>query len=91
MFEKIFPYDGTPFGAMWAAERWLAENGYSVGHSEKGSPRGILKGDYDIQKWRNLRPQDRAALDGEMIGGRDQDQIIRIHRNEPSSFQAEES
>jgi len=39
------------FGASRAAEKWLKENGYSVGSMQRGHPRGILKGDWDVAKW----------------------------------------
>lgn len=56
------------FEATRAAERWLAERDYSVGHAQRGAPRGILHGDFDIQKWRNLRRHEREALDGLVLG-----------------------
>lgn len=58
------------FEAVRAAERFLAEAGFSLGIMQKGSPRGILFGDFDIQKWRNLREADREALHGTMTGDR---------------------
>jgi hypothetical protein len=63
----IFDQPGD-FVACRAAERWCAENGYSVGRMERGAPRGLLRGDYDIQKWRNLRKAERDALAGTMSG-----------------------
>lgn len=56
------------WAAEYDAEAWLAINGYSVGRGQRGARRGILYGDFDIQKWRNLRPADIAALDGWMSG-----------------------
>jgi hypothetical protein len=64
---KTFDQQGD-FAANYAAEQWLREAGYSVGIMERGSPRGILRGNYLIMKWRNLSPQDRKALDGQMTG-----------------------
>jgi hypothetical protein len=32
------------------------------------SPRGIKKGQWDIQKWRNLDSDDKRILDGILIG-----------------------
>lgn len=54
--------------ACHAAEKWCADNGYSVGRMQGPSPRGLLRGNYDIQKWRNLRSDERAALHGVMVG-----------------------
>lgn len=56
------------FAAMRRAERFLEDAGFSVGHAQRGAPRGILYGDYDIQKWRNLNERHRAALHGVMTG-----------------------
>lgn len=52
------------FATDIAAERYLAERGFSVGRRQGPSERGILLGDFDIQKWRNLSVQDRFALHG---------------------------
>lgn len=60
--------DEGDFQAMHAAERWCAENGYSVGSSALGLPRGLMRGDWLIAKWRNLTNQERAQLDGQMVG-----------------------
>ncbi len=44
----------------------LRECGFSVGRMQAHSPRGILFGDFDIQKWRNLDIADREALHGQV-------------------------
>ncbi len=62
-----FTLDGD-FLALYAAEAWCAEQGVSVGRAQGPAPRGLLYGDFDIQKWRNLSPADIAALDGHMTG-----------------------
>jgi hypothetical protein len=56
------------FSAMNEAEKFLEANGYSIGSCERGSPRGILKGDWTIAKWRNLDKTDVAAMHGKMTG-----------------------
>lgn len=56
------------FKAMHAAERWCAENGFSIGRGQRGSPRGLLRGAWDIAKWRNLSRQERGDLDGTVTG-----------------------
>lgn len=60
--------DPGDFEAMRSAEQWCADNGYSVGGMQRGDPRGLLRGDYAIAKWRNLSRQERAELDGQMTG-----------------------
>ena len=46
------------------AERFLEGAGFSVGRLQRGDPRGIMFGPYDVQKWRNLSEADRAGLHG---------------------------
>jgi len=67
------------FNAVNAAEKWCAENGISVGRMQRGDPRGLMYGDFDIQKWRNLDAKDRAALHGQMTGDmRNGPVVVRI-------------
>ena len=57
------------FAAMYAAEKWCADHGVSVGHScGQGHPRGLLYGDFETAKFRNITPKERAMLDGKMTG-----------------------
>ncbi len=60
--------DAGDFAAVRAAEDWCAKYGLAVGAMERGKPRGILFGDYDIAKWHNLRQADKDALHGTMTG-----------------------
>lgn len=62
-----FTEQGT-FAAVSAAEAWCRENGISVGSMQRGSPRGLMRGDCAISKWRNLSKSDRKMLDGTMTG-----------------------
>ncbi len=59
-----FPNTGDDFSGLHAAEEWCKARGISVGRLQGPSPIGLLKGDFDIQKWRNLNAKDRAALHG---------------------------
>lgn len=70
--------DQGDFVAVRRAERLLEEHGFSVGHMQRGSSRGILFGDYDIQKWRNLNEAERAALHGILAGDRSSNAQIEI-------------
>lgn len=55
------------FYSMYAAERWLHENGYSSGSTDITKFVGLLKGEKIlIAKWKNLTKDERAALDGVM-------------------------
>jgi hypothetical protein len=42
----------------------FASHGFSVGRRQRGALTGVMFGDFDIQKWRNLRPSDRDTLHG---------------------------
>ena len=50
------------------AEEWLKEEGYSFGTMQAGAPRAIKKGDYFINKWRNLSSEEKRDIDGTMEG-----------------------
>ena len=56
------------FGAVNAAEADLEARGFSVARMQAHQPSGILFGDFDIQKWRNLSTAHREALHGQMTG-----------------------
>ena len=66
-FIKEFPKNGD-FGALYEAEGWLRERGFSVGSVCRGYPRGIMHGDCQIAKWRNLDKSEILALHGVMKG-----------------------
>ena len=83
LFEKTFDGDGTTFSAKFAAEKWLSENGYSVGPSCVMHDQGILKGDFVIAKWKNLTPLEIRQLDGRLISGREGPAKVILHRNQP--------
>lgn len=65
--KKVFDQAGD-FSACDAAEQWCKENGVSVGSMQRGDPRGLMRGDVRIAKWRNLGQADKDALDGQMTG-----------------------
>lgn len=56
------------FKAMYAAEKWCEANGYSVGSTERGSPRCLVRGDWVVAKWRNLTAAERLECHGVMTG-----------------------
>ena len=64
---KVFSSVGT-FKAFHAAERFCEEQGFSVGRMCGPLPVGIKRGDWDIQKWRNLSTADRKLMDGVIVG-----------------------
>lgn len=66
--ERVVFDQAGDFNAVAAAEAWCAARGLSVGRMERGQPRGLLFGDFDIQKWHNLSAVERRALSGRMTG-----------------------
>lgn len=80
---KTFNQTGD-FEAMNAAEHFLKVAGFSIGSSQRGSPRGIMFGDVDISKWRNLRQFEIDELHGAMTGdGRNGPLTVRIRESAP--------
>lgn len=67
MFTKTFTEIGT-FEALYAAQKWLTQNGFSYGPSCVMHPMPILKGDFLIAKWKNLTKGEIAGLDGKLEG-----------------------
>lgn len=55
------------FEALRAAEKWLEQNGYSVGSGCAASKkRAIKKGAWLVAKWRNLTAAERVNIEGMM-------------------------
>ena len=65
--KKVFDKTGD-FEAFCEAENYLKKNGYSWGSMQCDDPIGIMKGDFNISKWRNLSTNERNALDGIITG-----------------------
>lgn len=64
---RVFENAGD-FAALSAAESWLNSQGISHGSIQRGAPTGLLCGNFEIAKWRNLSQQERDELDGTMTG-----------------------
>jgi hypothetical protein len=82
MFKKVFSETGA-FKALYAAQRWLEENGYSYGPTCVMHPAPILKGDYVIAKWRNLTKKEIKALDGWFDGDLREGPVVVQLKAEP--------
>lgn len=64
-FIKQFLPTGRTFRAMYDAQKWLTDNGYSYGSTDIGSYVPVMKGEYNIpQKWHNLSKSDIDSLSG---------------------------
>lgn len=89
VWERLFPSLAGDFSANDAAEAFLRERGFSVGSMQRGDPRGIMFGDCDIAKWRNLSASERTALHGVLAyrngSARGGDAIIRIFCTAPDA------
>lgn len=81
---KVFDQPGD-FAAAKAAEQFLKDCGFSIGRRQRGQPSGIMFGDFDIQKWRNLRKWHRLELHGVATGDfRNGPVIIEIYDTAPA-------
>jgi hypothetical protein len=72
--EQTFIKTGQTFGAMYAAQGWLKEHGYSYGSGDSNrqtggsNPVAVIKGAYGLpQKWHNFTKEDKQKCDGVMI------------------------
>jgi hypothetical protein len=65
--ELTFFKEGA-FGSYYEATGWCIENGYSYGSMCGPLPIALLKGDYNIAKWKNLTSRERQEVDGIMTG-----------------------
>ena len=52
------------FSSEDKAEVVLTAAGFSIGRLQRDDPRGVIHGDWDIQKRRNLSGDERAELHG---------------------------
>jgi hypothetical protein len=66
-FVRVFSAKGD-FEAMDEAETFLSERGFSIGTNQRGAPRGVMFGDYSIEKWRNLNKREISELHGTLVG-----------------------
>lgn len=70
MSQRLFQGDGSDFSALYEAQQWLVDNGYSVGPMCHGCPMGIVKGEVFIGKWRSLTREEQRDLDGQLHADR---------------------
>lgn len=66
--EKILPVsfenDGTEFSALYAAEKFCRDRGWSFGPTDVTGVRCVLfRPGVDVAKWKNLTPTERRASD----------------------------
>lgn len=65
---RFEPVDGDRHGASAALNRWVREQGWSIGPSCTAGRRGIMFGDATIAKWHNLSALEQAQCDAVAIG-----------------------
>lgn len=82
-FERRFDVPGG-FASIYAAERWLTERGFCYGPTQVDAPVAIFHGDGLVSKWRNLSREERLAVDGLILRGRNsyrEDVVVRLARD----------
>lgn len=77
------------FKAFDAAVSLLQENGFSVGSMQRDDPIGLMYGDYDISKWRNLNEAERNGLHGQLTGDKRNGPVfVTIFSHSPKQLQS---
>lgn len=66
MVSRILFRGDADYEALQKAQDWCDENGYSYGNLQADAPIGLLFGEFEISKWRNMSSAERKALDGTM-------------------------
>lgn len=67
------------------AGRALKSCGFSLGRMQRDNPRGVMVGDWDIPKWRNLSGKEKGELHGQYKRwGRGGHVIVTLSRNCPT-------
>lgn len=81
-----FVADGD-YKAYKMAQNWCEQSGYSYGSMQADAPTGLLKGNFEIAKWRNMTQKERDALAGILDAPgrtyRTGPVFVRIKRNTP--------
>ncbi|WP_062117237.1 hypothetical protein [Collimonas pratensis] len=76
-FTKAITESGD-FEAMGLAQSFLEDRGFSVGRMQRDSPRGLIFGQFDISKWRNMDEIEIQALHGRMTGDMRNDPVTIV-------------
>jgi hypothetical protein len=85
-YELTFFKEGT-FESYYEATSWCRNNGYSYGSMCSPQPIALIKGDYNIAKWKNLTSRERYEVDGIMTGDfREGEVRIKIYDPLPNSL-----
>ena len=56
------------FEAFGKAEDWCKENKISMGSMQRSDPIALMRGEWNISKWRNISATERKSLDGTLTG-----------------------
>lgn len=81
--KTVFKHTGEDWSAMRCAERYILEQGWTVGPSDMTGNRCVMRGDYRIAKWKNLSHAERGECDGKLVGrGRDTERTLVMFASE---------
>lgn len=80
MFEKIFKGNGEVHYASNQARKWLSDNGYIYGATERNEPIAVMKGEGPLlPKWRNIPDDLKEKLDGKLHVTMDGDAMLILN------------
>lgn len=79
---EMFLHDGTEWSGQRALERFIRQNGWSIGPTDVTGIRGVIcEPGIQIAKWKNLTPAERQECDGQVrtVSGRGRDGDFMLH------------
>lgn len=69
VFPVLFVANGEEWSAKRAADKFIADHGWSAGPSDTTGIRAVMFGSYQVSKWKYLTPGERAGSDAYLVGG----------------------
>jgi hypothetical protein len=82
MWSKTFT-DVGDFAAFDACKRLLKDAGFSIGQMQGPAPIGVMFGECEISKWRNMTPKEQRAMHGTIAGDKRNGPVVLLINNAP--------
>lgn len=76
------------FDAYHRAVKFLTDRGFSVGPMQANSPTGVMFGQWDVSKWRNLSKVQQQACDAVITAGNFRHGPVTVTMREHASQEA---
>lgn len=83
-FDRSLQFESElAFGAYTKAREFARSIGMSVGVMQAGNPTALVRGDVQVAKWRNLSSDERALIDGVIVGDK-RNGPVTVHYRSPN-------